>query len=76
MGAFIEVFVETPLEVAEARDVKGLYRRARAGLLPQFTGVGSAYEPPLHPEIRIDSLQLFAEDATRQVAQFCDAIST
>ena len=76
MGAFIEVFVDTPLEVAKARDAKGLYLRARAGLLPEFTGVDSAYEPPLHPEIRIDTLQLSAEDAARQVAQFCDAIST
>ena len=45
-GEFVEVFVDTPLALAEERDVKGLYRRARAGLLPQFTGVDSAYEPP------------------------------
>ena len=70
-----EVCVDTPLEVAKARDGKGLYLRARARLLPQFTGVDSAYEPPLHPEIRIDTLQLSAKDAARHVAQFCDAIS-
>ena len=72
-GAFVEVFVDTPLAVAEARDEKGLYRRARAGLLPQFTGIDSAYEPPLHPEIRIDTLRLSANDAARQIAQCCDA---
>jgi bifunctional enzyme CysN/CysC len=69
-GEFVEVFVDTPLAVAETRDVKGLYRRARAGLLPQFTGVDSPYEPPLQPEIRINTLQTSAEDAARQIAQF------
>ncbi len=68
-GEFIEVFVDTPLEMAEARDVKGLYQRARAGLLPQFTGIDSAYEPPLRPEIRIDTLRTSAEDAARQIAR-------
>ena len=75
-GEFVEVFVDTPLAVAEARDVKGFYRPARDGLLPHFTGVGSAYEPPLYPEIRIDTLQLSAEEAARQIAQFCDAALT
>ncbi len=70
-GEFVEVFVDTPLAVAEARDVKGLYRQARAGLLPQFTGVDSAYEPPLRPEIRIDTMLLSADAAARQIAQFC-----
>lgn len=68
-GEFIEVFVDTPLSVAEARDVKGLYRRARAGLLPQFTGVDSVYEPPLHPEIHIDTMRLSAREAARQIVQ-------
>jgi adenylyl-sulfate kinase len=53
-GQFVEVFVDTPLAVAEARDVKGLYRRARAGQLPQFTGIDSPYEAPLYAEIRVD----------------------
>ncbi|MBC7711366.1 MAG: adenylyl-sulfate kinase [Rhizobacter sp.] len=70
-GEFVEVFVDTPLAVAEARDVKGLYRRARAGLLPQFTGIDSAYEVPINPEIRIDTLRFSAEVAARQIAQFC-----
>lgn len=72
-GDFVEVFVDTPLAVAEARDVKGMYRRARAGLLPQFTGIDSAYEPPLQPEIRIDTMLLSAEAAARRIAQFCDS---
>lgn len=50
-GDFLEVYVNVPLEVAEQRDTKGLYRKARQGLLPQLTGVGSAYEPPHSPEL-------------------------
>ena len=53
-GEFHEVYVSTPLEVAEARDPKGLYKKARAGLIPNFTGIGSPYEPPLNPEFVID----------------------
>jgi bifunctional enzyme CysN/CysC len=50
---FIEIYVDTPLEICEARDPKGLYRLARAGKLPNFTGIGSAYEPPERPELVI-----------------------
>jgi adenylylsulfate kinase len=52
-GEFIEVFVDCPLEVCEQRDPKGLYRKARAGSLPDFTGVSAPYEPPLSPELRV-----------------------
>ena len=52
---FVEVFVDCPLEVVAARDVKGLYRKAMAGEIPQFTGVSDPYEPPLNPEVRVDS---------------------
>jgi bifunctional enzyme CysN/CysC len=52
-GQFFEIFVDTPLEVAEARDVKGLYKKARAGELKHFTGIDSPYEAPEHPEVRI-----------------------
>jgi bifunctional enzyme CysN/CysC len=62
-GEFFEVFVDTPLNVAEQRDPKGLYKKARAGQLKNFTGVDSPYEPPLAPEIRIDSSKTSAEDA-------------
>ncbi|RUO98802.1 adenylyl-sulfate kinase [Hyphomicrobium sp.] len=53
-GEFFEVFVNTPLSVCEGRDVKGLYRKARQGIIPQFTGISSPYEPPLDPEIELD----------------------
>jgi len=52
---FLEVFLETPLAVCEARDSKGLYKRARMGQIPNFTGVSQPYEPPLRPELRIDT---------------------
>ncbi len=55
-GEFLEVYVDTPIAEAERRDVKGLYKKARAGQLRNFTGVDSPYEPPEHPEIRIDTL--------------------
>ncbi len=55
---FVEVFVDAPLEVAEARDPKGLYRKARAGELSDFTGVDGLYEPPESPELRLDTAAL------------------
>jgi bifunctional enzyme CysN/CysC len=54
-GEFIEIFVDTPLEVCEARDPKGLYHKARAGLISNFTGIDSAYEPPEHAELALDT---------------------
>ena len=66
-GEFIEVFVDTPLAEAERRDVKGLYRKARAGELKNFTGVDSPYEPPLAPEIRIDTTRLSPEQAAEEI---------
>jgi adenylyl-sulfate kinase len=53
---FFEAYVDTPIEVAELRDPKGLYRRARNGQIPQFTGIDSPYEPPESPEIRLDTM--------------------
>jgi adenylyl-sulfate kinase len=52
---FVEVFVDTPIEVCEARDVKGLYARARSGEVPVFTGVSDPYEPPVNPEVTINT---------------------
>jgi len=52
---FVEVFVDCPLDVVATRDVKGLYKKALAGEVPQFTGVTDPYEPPLNPEVRVDS---------------------
>jgi bifunctional enzyme CysN/CysC len=66
-GRFVEVHVATPLEVAEERDVKGLYKKARSGLLPNFTGIDSPYETPLHPEVLIDSSFETAQDAADEV---------
>jgi bifunctional enzyme CysN/CysC len=62
-GEFCEVFVDAPLEVAEQRDRKGLYKKARRGELKNFTGIDSPYEPPEHAEIRIDTTARAAEDA-------------
>ena len=62
-GEFFEIFVDTPLAVAESRDVKGLYRKARRGELSNFTGIDSPYEAPEHPEIRIDTTRVSAEQA-------------
>jgi bifunctional enzyme CysN/CysC len=66
-GRFVEVHVDTPLEVAEGRDVKGLYRKARSGELKNFTGIDSPYESPLHPEVRIDSATGSAKEAADEV---------
>ncbi|WP_164852767.1 sulfate adenylyltransferase subunit CysN [Novosphingobium umbonatum] len=66
-GEFFEVFVDTPLAVAESRDVKGLYKKAREGKIPNFTGISSPYEPPVAPEIRIDTTSISPEDAAELI---------
>lgn len=66
-GQFIEIYVATPLEVCEQRDVKGLYRRARAGSLTNFTGIDSAYQPPISPELTIDTSLLSVEQCVEQI---------
>jgi bifunctional enzyme CysN/CysC len=66
-GEFIEVFVDTPLAEAERRDVKGLYRKARAGELKNFTGIDSPYEPPLDPEVTIDTTKMSADQAAEHI---------
>jgi bifunctional enzyme CysN/CysC len=68
-GEFLEVFVDTPLAVAEARDVKGLYKKARDGQLKNFTGIDSPYEPPEHPELHIDSTTTTAQQAAEIIAE-------
>jgi bifunctional enzyme CysN/CysC len=68
-GEFVEVFVDTPLEVAEQRDPKGLYAKARRGELANFTGIDSPYEPPEHPELRLDTTALSAEEGAAQVVR-------
>ncbi len=68
-GEFIEIFVDTPLSVAEARDVKGLYKKAREGKLKNFTGIDSPYEPPENPEIRVNTVDMTTEEAARFIIQ-------
>ena len=66
-GEFCEVFVDTPLAVAEGRDTKGLYKKARSGNLKNFTGIDSPYENPEHPEVTIDTVAHTAEDAAESI---------
>jgi bifunctional enzyme CysN/CysC len=66
-GEFVEVFVDTPLAVAERRDAKGLYKKARAGELKNFTGIDSPYERPEQPEVRIDTTKLSPEEAAEEI---------
>lgn len=66
-GEFIEVFVSTPLEVCEARDPKGLYKKARAGEIRGFTGIDDPYEPPEHPEITLPTDRKSVEESVAQI---------
>ncbi len=66
-GEFFEVHVDTPLELAESRDIKGLYAKARRGELPDFTGIDSPYEPPERPEVHLDTGRLSPEEAAERV---------
>ncbi len=68
-GEFIEVHVDTPLDVAEGRDVKGLYKKARRGELKNFTGIDSPYEPPENPELRVNTVECDAEQAAERVIE-------
>jgi bifunctional enzyme CysN/CysC len=68
-GEFVEIFVDTPLEVAEARDVKGLYKKARSGALKNFTGIDSPYEAPENPEIRVNTVEMTAEEAAEYIVR-------
>ena len=72
-GEFAEVFVDTALEIAEARDVKGLYAKARAGQLPNFTGIDSPYEPPASPEIHLDTATEEADALAAKVLDWLEA---
>jgi adenylylsulfate kinase len=70
VGRFVEVYVRTPIELCEQRDVKGLYKRARAGEIHEFTGVDDPYEPPEHPEITVDTAEMTpAESATYVISE-------
>jgi len=69
-GEFVEIYIDTPLAVAEGRDVKGLYKKARAGKLKNFTGIDSPYEQPEHPEIHIDTTIMTAEQAADKIVEY------
>ena len=70
---FVEVHVATSIEDCEARDVKGLYAKARAGDIPEFTGVSDPYEPPLNPEIRVETAGRKPEDSAAEVIAWLEA---
>jgi bifunctional enzyme CysN/CysC len=72
---FVEVHVDTPLEVAEERDPKGLYQKARSGQLANFTGIDSPYEAPLHPEVHIDSTVTSASEAADDIVRTLVALN-
>ena len=67
---FVEVYVDAPLAVCEARDPKGLYRRARSGEIRHFTGLDSPYEPPLAPEVHIDTTHVSAQEAADRLVAY------
>jgi len=66
---FVEVLVDCPLEVCEQRDVKGLYEKARAGKIPEFTGISAPYEPPLKPEITLATSSLTVEESVARIVK-------
>ena len=69
---FVEVFVECPLDVCEERDTKGLYKKARAGEIKEFTGISAPYEPPLHPEVTVNTAELSLEECAQKVVSFLE----
>ena len=64
---FKEIFISTPLKVAEKRDPKGLYKKARQGKIPNFTGIDSAYEKPINPDLEIDTSKISLGDAVKKI---------
>ena len=71
-GEFVEVFVDAPLEVCEERDVKGLYKKAREGIIKGFTGIDDPYEAPLNPEITIDTSKLSLDEGVDIVFDYLE----
>jgi adenylyl-sulfate kinase len=72
-GEFVEVFVDTPLEICEARDPKGLYKKARAGEIRNFTGLDAPYEAPEHPEVHLETADLSVDEAAEQVIRYLES---
>ena len=71
-GEFVEVFVDTPLEICEARDPKGLYKKARAGEISNFTGLDAPYEVPENPEVHLETANISVDEAAAQVIRYLD----
>ncbi|MCZ6527111.1 MAG: adenylyl-sulfate kinase [Candidatus Dadabacteria bacterium] len=71
-GEFVEVFVDAPLEVCEERDVKGLYKKAREGIIKGFTGIDDPYEAPLNPEITIDTSKLSLDEGVNVIFDYLE----
>ncbi len=71
-ASFVEIYVEAPLEVVEQRDTKGLYKKARAGIIKNFTGVSDPYEPPLNPEIVVHTGKESIEESARKILAFLE----
>ena len=72
VGGFLLVHVATPIEVCEQRDRKGLYAKARAGIIKEFTGISDPYEEPVDADIVIDTTKLTAEEAAQQILLHCE----
>lgn len=72
-GDFIEVYCDAPLQVCEERDVKGLYQKARKGVIPEFTGISSPYEVPLHPEIIVQTGRESIDSCARHIIDYLDS---
>ncbi|OEH92745.1 adenylyl-sulfate kinase [Bacillus solimangrovi] len=70
---FVEVYVECELDSCEKRDPKGLYKKARNGEIPQFTGISSPYEKPINPEITVNTEKLSVEDSVKKIIQYLEA---
>lgn len=71
-GEFIEVFIDTPLEICEQRDPKGLYQKARKGEIPTFTGISSPYEIPNEPEIHVQTVDQSVEESVNNIIQYLE----
>lgn len=69
---FVEIFIDTPLDIAESRDVKGLYKRARSGEIKNFTGVDSPYEAPIEPALRVRTVEESPEKSALQVIEYME----
>lgn len=72
-GQFLEVFIDTPLEVCESRDPKGLYKKARAGEIPTFTGISAPYESPESPEIHVRTADRSVESCAQEVVDYLES---